>query len=342
MELPRTIALLELTGDGLTINDIAIKNTLEYYWRNYPDEFKSFPIINTQSSIELTLQFLEFYYKAGYRFFYGFSRSSVLSAVLDWFNFHPDAVGFSSVSFTPELSIPKKIYRMSPIFTDYFKPISKQLQDANAVFYLYTLGEAGPESEKVYLEQLLAQGKINQLYTYGVTSTNLTVDDVNNFFISNNLGITDIVLFNIFDRNSYINLYNQGLSCSAQQYDISPYQPAVIKGEAAFQLKDKYNAIVYTSTCTSIIWRAGYNTLGVDSYSAVTLNVINLLNSLVTLQDTDNVNSHSGVLQFDPVTRDIVYPSFIVEKFNGTKYVTIFLYVEDPYLGNFTAVFQPE
>ena len=33
---------------------------------------------------------------------------------------------------------------------------------------------------------------------------------------------------------------------------------------------------------------------------------------------------------------------FIVEKFNGTKYVTTFLYVEDPYLGNFTAVFQPE
>jgi hypothetical protein len=337
MSLYKTIALLELTG-GLIVNDVVVKNTLDYYWTNYPSEFKRFPIIDTKGDVINTIKILNEYYDKGYRYFYGFSRSSMLESVLEWFNNHPEAIGFSSTSFTPELAIPKKIFRMSPVFTSYFDPIRTQLSDANAVFFLYTLGESGPESEKAYLESLLAKGEINALYTYGVTPANLTVQNVNNFFQSNNISTNDIVLFNIFDRKSYIDLYNNGLTCSAQQYDIVSFQPAVITGEAANQLKDKYNAILFAGTNSSILWRAGYNTLGVDKYSVVTLNVLNMLNSFLD-QNIENINSHSGILQFDQVTRDILYPSFIVQKFDGIKYNTIYLYVEDPILGSYTADF---
>ncbi len=338
MSLPKTVALLELTG-GLIVNDITVKNTLEFYWKNYPKEFKSFPIIDTRGDIELTIKYLDSFYAKGYRFFYGFSRSSIVEKVLEWFNLHPDATGFSSTSFTPELSIPKKIFRMSPIFNDYFKSIETQLDSANAVFFLYTLGESGPESEKRYLEELLNQGKINTLYTFGVTTTNLTVENINNFFLSNNISSNDIVLFNIFDRNSYINLYNNGLTCPAQQYDIVSFQPAIITGQAAIELQNKYNAILFAGTNTSVIWRAGYNSLGVDKYSVVTLNVLNMLNTLVTDQNVENIYSHSGVLEFDPITRDIIYPSFIVQKFNGVNYINTYLYVISPLLGNYQANF---
>ncbi len=336
MTLPRTIALLELTG-GLIVNDIIVKDTLNFYWKKYPSEFKSFPIIDTKGDSNETIKLLDYYYNIGYRYFYGFSRSSIVEQVLEWFNNHPDAIGFSSTSFTPELAIPKKIFRMSPVFTEYFKSIQIQLKNANAVFFLYTLGESGPESEKVYLESLLAEGEINALYTFGVTPENLTVENINNFFQSNNISSNDIVLFNIFDRGSYINLYNNGLTCPAQQYDIVSFQPAIIKGEAANQLKDKYNAILFAGTNSSILWRDGYYSLGVDKYSVVTLNVLNILNTLVLKENVENINSHSGILQFDPVTRDIIYPSFLVEKFNGINYDTIYLYVEDPLLGNYIA-----
>ncbi len=96
---------------------------------------------------------------------------------------------------------------------------------------------------------------------------------------------------------------------------------------------------MFAGTNSSIIWRAGYDTLGVDNYSVVTLNVLNMLNTLVFDENIDNINSHSGVLQFDPVSRDVLYPTFIVEKFNGNTYDTIYLYVEDPLLGNYIANF---
>ncbi len=336
--LPKTIALLELTG-GLIVNDTVVKNTLEFYWKNYPSEFKRFPIIDTKGDVNITLSLLTNYYNNGYRYFYGFSRSSMLDSVLDWFNNHPEAIGFSSTSTIPELAIPKKIFRMSPLFTSYLNVISEQLSNANAIYFLYTFGDLGPESQKKYLEKLLSEGKIKALYTYGVTSNNLTVNDVNNFFSNPQITSNDIVLFNIFERETYINLYNEGLTCPAPQYNFAPYQPAVITGEAANQLKDKYFSIIFANTNSSIIWRAGYNTLGVDNYSVVTLNVLNILNNLLTNQNIENINSHSAILQFDPVSRDILYSSFVIEKFNGTTYDIIYLYVEDPELGNYYANF---
>jgi hypothetical protein len=339
--LPKTIALLELTG-GLKVNDNIIKKTLEYYWNNYPNEFKIFPIVDTKGDIEITIQYLEFFYNLGYRYFFACSRSAVIDETLEWFNNHPEAIGFSSISFNTELEIPKRVFRMSPVFTKVLSAISEELTNANAIYYLYTLGELGPESVKKYLEELLAKGEINQLYTYGVTPENLTVDNINNFFQSTNISDNDIVLFTLVDRNSYIDLYNKGLTCPAQQYDFVVFQPAIITGEAAIQLNNKYNSILFAGTNTSILWRSGFESLGVNNYSVITLNVLNMLNSYVTKQNIENINSHFGVLQFDPVTKDIIYPSFLVLKFKDNKFNKQFISAEDPFLGKYQALFVSE
>ena len=48
--LPQTVALLELTG-GYSSNDTIVKKTLEYYWKNFNQEFKAFPIVDTRGEV---------------------------------------------------------------------------------------------------------------------------------------------------------------------------------------------------------------------------------------------------------------------------------------------------
>ena len=52
-----------------------------------------------------------------------------------------------------------------------------------------------------------------------------------------------------------------------------------------------------------------------------------------------NINSHYGALIFDPVTKDIEYPSILLQKYNGSTFINTNLYVDDPYLGIYTAEF---
>jgi hypothetical protein len=45
------------------------------------------------------------------------------------------------------------------------------------------------------------------------------------------------------------------------------------------------------------------------------------------------------VLEFDPVTRDILYPSFLVETFKNGEFKENYLNVNDPLLGKYQANF---
>ena len=51
----KTVFLLELTA-GYTENDIPMKNTLEYYWNTYSQEFINCPVVDTQGSLNVTLE----------------------------------------------------------------------------------------------------------------------------------------------------------------------------------------------------------------------------------------------------------------------------------------------
>lgn len=338
MYLPKTIALLELTGPGYTSNDITVKNTLQYYWQNYNSEFKSFPIIDTQSSLSKTLLLLENSYSAGYRYFVGFSRSTMVNSVLDWFNNHPEAIGISSTSTSPNLGIPKKIFRMTPTDNYILDSVLIQLETSSKVYYIYTAGEVAMLN---VLDILQANPIIApKLITFAVNpdSSNLTVANIQNIFVSPDS--SQSILLYLLDRDPYINLYNSGLTFPGQQYDILGIQPPMITGEASIQLDDKYNVTSYKGTNTSILWRTGYNTLGQDNYSIVSLNILNLLNTIVSTEsEINNINTHFGVLQFDPVTKDSIYPSFLVELFKNNVFNNKYLVVNDPSLGKYIAIF---
>ncbi len=138
--LEKTIALLELSG-GYSSNDLIVKKTFEFYWKNFKNDFQSFIIVDTGGSVTKTIDLLEKYYKMGYRYFFGFSRSTVLQGVLEWFNMHPDAIGISPTSTAPNLSIPKRIFRMTPTDNYNLDSIYPQLYSASTVYYIYTDGE---------------------------------------------------------------------------------------------------------------------------------------------------------------------------------------------------------
>ncbi len=336
MNLFTTIALLELT-DGFTSNDNSVKKTFEFYWNNYPSEFKSFPIVDTKGKIDLTLQYLEYYYNQGYRIFIGFSRSSILVGVLEWFNNHPDAIGFSTTSTLPLLNIPKKVFRMTPNDDYILDSVLTELETSTKVYYIYSEDEI---AAKYILDKLKTNEMISpKLVDYGVKSdySNLTVESIENLFEDPNE--TQTILLYVFDQDKYIDLYNEGLTFPGQQYNIQGIQPPVITGEAAKQLNNKYNVSAFKGTNTSIIWRKGYDTLGQNNYSNISLNILNLNNTLLFKENIENINSHFGILQFDPVSRDILYPSFLVEVFKDNKYNNKFLSVDDPILGKYQARF---
>ncbi len=317
-----------------------LKETYEFYWKNYPNEFKTFPIINTNKEIPKTLELLEFYYNKGYRYFVGLNSSTEVSGVLEWFNNHPDAIGISATSTAPILNIPKKIFRMTPNDNFILDSVLKQLESSSKIYYLYTASELATLN---VLEILKSNPIISpKLISYAIEpdNSNLTVENIKNLFVDPNE--SQSILTYLLVREPYIDLYNKGLIFPGQQYDIFGIYLPEIKGEAAIKLNNKYNISLFKGTNTSIIWRDGYNIIGENKYQVVALNILNLLNTLVEKKNVVNINSHFGVLQFDPVTRDIIYPSFLVEVFKDGKYVNKFLSVDDPILGKYQANFINE
>ncbi len=329
--LPKTIALLELTG-GYSSNDIIVKKTLEYYWKNFNQEFKAFPIMDTRGDIIRTIALLDKYYKLGYRYFFGFSRSTIVESTQDWFNLHPDAIGISTTSTAPVLNIPKQIYRLTPNDNYIIEPVLPQLEASSQVYYIYTEGEVAMLNILEILKTELGESKVS---SYAINSTNLTVANLQ-FFLSSSSSTDSIVIY-LLDRDPYIQLYSQGLTFEGQQYDILGIQPPVITGSASIELANKYNIISFKGIETSYIWRTGYETLGEYNYSIVTLNGLQLINYLVEEISILNIPSHFGILQFDEITKDIVYPCFLVQLYDGISYQISYLLVNDPILGKYQA-----
>jgi hypothetical protein len=177
-----------------------------------------------------------------------------------------------------------------------------------------------------------------KLVSYSVKkdNSNLTVSDLQNLFQM--ADSTQSVLLYLFSENIYFDLYSEGLSFPGQQYDIIGIPPS-ITGESINQLNNKLNVPIFKGTNTSIIWREGYYQLGSTNYNTTVLNTLHLLNYFVVKENIENINSHFGVLQFDPVSKDIIYPSFLIETFKNGNYISSFLSVNDPLLGKYQANF---
>jgi hypothetical protein len=140
----KTVGLLELTGSVLfDEEDLALKQTFEYYWKNskkFGLDFEEFLIYDTKGDVNLTLKLLNRFYKKGYRIFIGFSRSSMLTQVMNWFKQHPRAVGISATSTAYSLAVKKNIYRMTPIEEGIRISLENDIKnDPNLKIYYLTL-----------------------------------------------------------------------------------------------------------------------------------------------------------------------------------------------------------
>lgn len=113
----KAVALLELTGGDDLDTTVGISLTYIANLNGWP-----ITIVDTASSISNTLSLLQSYYDQGYRAFIGFGRSTVLEAVLPWFQVHQDTIGVSPFSTASSLAVQKNVIRLQPsdVFNSYF------------------------------------------------------------------------------------------------------------------------------------------------------------------------------------------------------------------------------
>jgi hypothetical protein len=331
----KTVFLLNLS----TSTNLSIQTTAKYYWNNYPQEFKSCPIVDNAGSISLTLQLLDEYYNYGFRFFVSFQTSNLVRDCLEWFNTHPDATGISPTSNADYLEIPKNIYRLTPnneyVISSINTPIIDAVDESATVYYIYTTGESVGIDALNVLSTIVPSAQLKSLPTLGFTTPE-SLTEVETFLLSPISNSILILLSNY--RSEFLNLFNQGLTFSGDIYDIlTSRQPTIPAGSAQSELTNKYYITISVGVNTSILWRNGLNTLGLTGFSTVTLNTLQLLNQLTNNETVDNINSHYGSLIFNPVTKDILYPNILLQLYNGSTFINSSLYAEDPYIGNYFA-----
>jgi hypothetical protein len=192
----KTVFLLELTAGAVNLIDINFQTTLNYYWNTYPQEFIKGPIVDTQGSLDITLELLDEYYGYGFRYFVGFSSSNILTGVLNWFNFHPDAIGITSLAASTTLSIPKNIFRTAPSNKYRIEGIQNEIINAPRVYYIYEFGLIAATN----ILKLLEQSPYNlvldtDLFTYPATIDNLTDSNISNFLTDSNSNDIILVFF---------------------------------------------------------------------------------------------------------------------------------------------------
>jgi len=345
----KAVFLLNITAT----TNLSIKNTLNYYWENYPQEFTQCPIVDTKGELNLTLKLLDEYYSYGFKYFIGFQTSSIMEGVLssNWFNFHPDAIGITPSANSNSLNIPKNIYRFLPDNSFIINSIDKQINDAitagNNIYYIYTLDQLVCTDALRILKQTI--GSYGNYKTLGTTFADLDTPMIIQNFLNmppnGTQSSSDILIVLLLNRSQYLslydtNLYTNPLTFSGQQYDILASVNPIIPVGSRTALSNKYNVPLFKGINTSVLWRNGYNFLGSSNYSTVVLNILNLLNYLSNNKMPDNINSHYGSIIFDPITKDITPTSILLQQYNGTQFINSNLLVNDAYLGTYRANFS--
>ena len=304
----KVVALLEL-GDGFFSADTNVLKTFSYYWTT-TTIFTHFIVedttIDSEDVIANTLNLLNKYYDNGYRLFLGFSRSSVVSSVLPWFNEHPDSIGMSLSSSAVSLAIPKNIYRLQPPDNEIVNALNEDLNGTNKIYYVYSKNETAAIDVLNYLENTYGENNVVSL-AVEPDSSNLLVENIETYF--ENISNLDVVLIYLFvgnQRETYVNLFNN-ININANQYDMSLIGMPVINSETT-TLHNKYKLILQNSITYSYLYTNGLQYLNTD-YSYQALNALQMITTIVNKKSILNMNSYNGVLEFD-ANKDLKYSSF--------------------------------
>jgi len=333
----KTAALLELTGP-LSNEDIAAKKTFDYYWANkckYNLPFNKFPIYNTEGSIKRNLQLLNCLYKCGYRIFVGFSRSSILVEVLDWFKKHPDAIGISLTSKRNSLVIAKNIYRMSPIDNGVQVNLEQNIK-TNPSLSIYFIYEEGYFFSTDYLASFKRIPEINKRlivcsFKEKITTTTLSKclenSKATDFIVDGtvNLGFSEV--FNTPNYTVPPYIYD---SIGSKHPDFTVTQSQNLKG--------KYSFFSYKGVNTAFLWRKGLEDLTNKNFAPQGFDALQVQTQLSVKQNPNYLKGASGILQFDPITKDRKFFSVLREDFTDKKeWILNSLIFDDPLLGDFFA-----
>jgi len=161
----RTVALLDLTGNGTVNTDRDIAAVLEVYnSEREPDQ--QVIIKDTQSNIERTAALWEESIAEGNLKFIGGSSSNVLTALKPAINNRPDTVFVSVASTAPSLAAPDNIYRLIKDDTNMIPSIPEFI--ARKHNYVHILEQEGSIWAKE-LSQLMQESLRQQGVTVAVT-----------------------------------------------------------------------------------------------------------------------------------------------------------------------------
>ncbi len=343
----KTIALLELSGDGGLTFDITLKKTFEYYFENNSKQFKSFPIIDTNSSLEKTIELLEYYYIAGYRIFIGFNRSKILEGVLTWFNNHPKALGISIESKSPSLDIPKNIYRLTPSQSNLLENI--KLTDfvltRRYIFYVYSKGELTQEFVLKLLTDPLSPVK-DKIVAIPIIPDSSNISDVQTTYISKNYNpLQDIAIDYLTVKNqrqNFIDLFSFTF-IPIPTFDISLQIFPTFNDNNKIVWSDLYYCYRNINLSTSPLWRVGYKNLGNINYNTQGLNALQLNNFLKTKTPLEELSNYAFVEEFNQ-NKDTIYFSYSDFKYNfdllkqEQNWIPDSVFVKDPIFGTFYQV----
>lgn len=334
----KTVGLLELTG-SFDQEDIGVKQTFEYYWKNskrFGLKFKEFPICDTKGDIKLNLKYLNKFYKKGYRIFIGFSRSSMLTKVIDWFKRHPDAIGISATSTAYSLAFKKNIYRMTPIEEGIRISLEKDIKNDPTlkIYYLYQKNDFFSTD---YLESFKKIPSISSRLTVCEFNNDINTTQLNMYLQNSNTndriinGLVDIDLLELFKTPNY--------SVKPFIYDNIGSKHPEFDTVQSSNLVNKYSYFSYKGVNTSYLWRVGleYSKKKNKNFSPLGLDILQVNHCLLSKKNPNYLTGHNGVLQFDPITKDRLYYSVTREDFKNNQWSVSSLIFNDPIFSEFTS-----
>ena len=333
----KTAGLLELTKT-FSNNDINVKKTFEYYWdnkSNYGLPFNKFPIYDTEGSVKKNLQLLNSLYKHGYRIFVGFSRSSMLVEVLDWFKKHPDATGISLTSTAYDLAVKKNVYRLYPTDNSIQVNLEENIR-TNPSLSIYFMYEEGDFFSKDYLDSFKKNIEINKRlivcsFKERITTTKLTECLINS-------KTTDFIV-NLTVDFGFLEAFNTpGYTVPPYIYDDIGVKHPDFSETQSNNLNGRYSFFAYKGVNSGFLWRKGLEDLTNKNFVPQGFDALQVQTKLSLKQDPNYLQGASGVLQFDPVTKDRKFSSVLREEFTYKKDWRLnSLIFDDPLLGNFIA-----
>jgi len=334
----KTIGLFELTGP-FSYLDVTLAKTFKYYWdkKKYPSlPFMPFPIVNTAGLIENNLLLLDKYYAKGFRLFVGFTRSTILGGVLDWFKNHPDAIGISSRSNANYLAVEKNIYRINMNLKDGLKEqllFDIKKNPSLTIYCAYIKDD--PYSEDYY-DYFKNQPIIKERLIGCEFINKPSREELDKYLINSKK--SDILLAGILPEILFFSLFNNpNTPIQPYTYEFGAFLPEFTPIQAD-NLKGNFAYFLSQGIFTSFLWRQGLKDLKEENFSDVGFDTLQVQNYLSKNKSPDLLEGADGVLQFDPITKDRKYIN--LTRYNYTiekQYVLNSIIFDDPLLGNFVS-----